>query len=433
MPPTDHREFFPDVSIERVAMISVHTSPLAQPGIGSAGGMNVYIRELSRHLAQRGVEVDIFTRRESPDQPPRLDPVPGVRVYALDAGPAAPVPKDRLFCYLPEFVSDLAYVVSRDRRRYDLIHAHYWLSGWVAYLLQRYWDIRFLQMFHTLAMFKNTVPGSTPESVLRLQVELGLARVVDGVIAANPEERQAIIEQLGTPPDRVWTVPPGVDADHFRPLDRLGARARLGIPPDRPTALFVGRIDPVKGIDVLLQAWKRVSEQLADRRPLLMFLGGTLVGDERSPRYDADLARVVAEAQALGLGESVRFLGSRPREELPFYYNAADVCLIPSHYESFGLVAVEAMACGTPVVASQVGGLRFSVEHEVSGLHVPPNDPLALAQAVVRVLTEHHLRSRLQVGARQAALRYSWDRVTTVVARVYEHVTGRRILQCCPC
>jgi len=428
----EHRDFFPPVGIRRVAMISLHTSPLAQPGIGSAGGMNVYIRELSRHLAQRGVEVDIFTRRDHPDLPPVVEPVPGVRVLTLDAGPATSLAKERLFCYIPEFVSELAYRVYSQQRSYDVIHAHYWLSGWAAHLLQRYWSIPFVQMFHTLAVLKNAVRASPPESVLRLQVEQGLARIADAVIAANPDERETIVSELGAPPGRLCTVPPGVDAEHFRPLDRAAARAQMGIEPNRPTALFVGRIDPVKGIDTLLRAWQRVHATLAKERPLLLFLGGTFQNGLYGPEPDRTLARVIAEAEALGLSESIRFLGSRPQSELPLFYNAADVCLIPSRYESFGLVAVEAMACGTPVIASRVGGLRFSVEHEVSGLHVPPDDPDALAAATIRTLTDHRLRSHLQVGARQAALRYSWHRVTTAVIRVYEQVARREALQPCP-
>ncbi|MCS7255758.1 MAG: glycosyltransferase, partial [Thermomicrobium sp.] len=227
------------------------------------------------------------------------------------------------------------------------------------------------------------------------------------------------------------TVPPGVDAEHFRPLDRAAARAELGIEPGRPTALFVGRIDPVKGIEVLLRAWAQVCVELAPERPLLVFLGGTFRPGPAGPQPEGPLARIVAEAAALGLEKTIRFVGSRPQEELPLYYNAADVCLIPSLYESFGLVAVESMACGTPVVASGVGGLRFSVEHEVSGLHVPPGDAAALATATIRLLTDHQLRSRLQVGARQAALRYSWHRVTTIVARVYEQVARRETLRPC--
>lgn len=427
----ERSRFFPKPAIERVAMISVHTSPLAQPGIGNAGGMNVYIRELSRHLAERGVEVDIFTRREDPATPAVVEPRRGVRVYTLDAGPAAPIAKDQLFCYLPAFVSELAYQVYRDRRSYDCIHAHYWLSGWAAYLLQRYWNIPFVQMFHTLAALKNAVSSGPLESVLRLQVEQGLARVADAIIAANPDERSTIEQQLGATAASVCTVPPGVDAEHFRPLDRAAARAVLGIEPGRPTALFVGRIDPIKGIDVLLRAWQRVVADLSHQRPLLLFLGGTFQTGSGAPRPDDALARVIAEADSLGLGETIRFVGSRPQEELPLFYNAADICLIPSLYESFGLVAVEAMACGTPVVASCVGGLRFSIEHEMSGLHVPPADPEAFAAATIRALTDHQLRSHLQVGARQAALRYSWHRVTTIVARVYERVARREALHPC--
>ena len=211
-PLEEQRAFFAPPVVSRIAMISVHTSPLAQPGSGEAGGMNVYIRELSRNLAHRGVEVDIFTRRADPEQPPVVEADYGVRVFALEAGPLVPLPKDQLFCHLPEFVTELAFQINRDGRPYELIHAHYWLSGWAGYLLKRYWDIPLVQMFHTLGDLKNLLsPKGSIEPVLRLQVERGLLRLADAVIAANPDEREVMIWDLQADPAKICTVPPGVD------------------------------------------------------------------------------------------------------------------------------------------------------------------------------------------------------------------------------
>ena len=428
------RSLFGPPAVKRVAMISVHTSPLAQPGSGDAGGMNVYIRELSRNLAARGVEVDIFTRRADPEQPPMITADPGVRVLALEAGPLAPVPKDRLFCHLPAFVSELAYRIIREGRSYELVHAHYWLSGWAGFLLKRYWDLPLVQMFHTLGSLKNAVATrGVVEPVLRLQVERGIAHVADAVIAANPDEREVMIWDFQADPSRICTVPPGVDLDHFRPGDRYEARNSLALP-DRPLVLFVGRIDPVKGIDTLFEAWRRLLNELTpdEPEPALVFLGGRRSDGIGGTEFDPQLEALVETARRLGIADTVIFCGSQPRELLPLFYNAADLCVMPSRYESFGLVAVESMACGTPVVASRVGGLRYTVEHEVSGLLVPPDEPAALSAALKRGLTDHALRTRMQVGARQAAVRYSWYVVTNAVQRVYATVAQRSRFVRCP-
>jgi D-inositol-3-phosphate glycosyltransferase len=396
--------------------------------------MNVYIRELSRNLAARGVEVDIFTRRADPEQPPVIEADPGVRVLALEAGPVAPVPKDRLFCHLPAFVSELAYQILREGRTYELVHAHYWLSGWAGFLLKRYLDLPLVQMFHTLGDLKNALSArGAVEPVLRLQVERGIVQVADAVIAANPDEREVIVWDLQADPARICTVPPGVDLEHFRPGDRFEARNRLGLP-DRPLVLFVGRIDPVKGIDTLFEAWRRLLDALGpdEPPPVLVFLGGRRADSTSGADFDPPLRQVVGDAQRLGIAPTVLFQGSQPRELLPLFYTAADLCVMPSRYESFGLVAVESMACGTPVVASRVGGLRYTVEHEVSGLLVPPDAPAELAAAILRGLTDHGLRSRMQVGARQAAVRYSWYGVTNAVQKVYAQVAQRSPLLPCP-
>lgn len=423
-------QLFVPPSVERVAMIAVHTSPFALPGERHAGGMNVYVRELSRSLVERGVQVDVFTRRTDRTSPPIDEIQDGLRLIQVEAGPPEPVDKDALFCYLPEFATDMAYLSIKEGLRYDLVHTHYWLSGWTGHLLQRCWSVPLVHMFHTLAHLKNAVARDDHrETPLRLQVERRLMDVADAIIAANPDERGEMIRCLNADPQKVHLVPPGVDLDLFRPTDSRGARRALDLPAG-PLVLFVGRIDPVKGIETLFEGFQRlVQGHVWDGAlPRLVFVGGLIRIDDSGSTMDADLQHLARRAEALGLSDHVLFRGAQPRQMLPLYYNAVDVCAVPSLYESFGLVAVEAMACGTPIVASRVGGLRFTIEDDISGLLVPHSDPDALDAALHRVLTDHGLRSRMRVGARQAAIRFSWLTITSSVLRVYEHLMPRTAL-----
>ncbi|MDI3341573.1 MAG: glycosyltransferase [Sphaerobacter sp.] len=407
-------------------MISVHTSPFAELGGRDAGGLNVYVRELSRNLVEHGVAVDVYTRRTD-RLSPQITPVEdGVRLIQVEAGPAEPMDKDALFCHLPEFATEMACLAIKEGLRYDVIHAHYWLSGWAGHLVRRYLDAPLVLMFHTLAHLKNAVADADHrETPLRLQVERRLVDLADALIAANPDERREMIRRLDADPTRIYTVPPGVDLDRFRPADGWAARRRLGLP-EGPLVLFVGRIDPVKGIDTLFEAFRRLihDHTWTGPAPRLVFVGGLIRIDDTGSTMDADLQRLAARAAELGLADHVLFHGAQPRERLPLYYNAVDVCAVPSRYESFGLVAVEAMACGTPIVASRVGGLRFTIEDDVSGLLVPHSDPAALAAALRRVLVDHQLRSRMQVGARQAAVTYSWQAITAAVLGVYDRLAA---------
>ncbi len=411
----------------RVAMVSVHTSPFAQLGGRDTGGMNVYVRELSRNLADRGIKVDIFTRRTDRQTPNITEVFDGVRLINVEAGPPEPVGKDTLFCSLPEFASEMAYLAIQEGHRYDVVHAHYWLSGWAANLLKAYWNVPLVMMFHTLAHLKNAVAGQgDKETLLRLQIESRLMEISDAIITANPDEQEELMRRLNADEKRVSLVPPGIDLDLFQPGDSAAARRALDLPLG-PLVLFVGRIDPVKGIDTLFEGFHHLlrSHNWAGQPPRLVFVGGLIRIEGTGSTMDADLQRLARRAEELGLSDSVLFRGSQPRQLLPLYYNAVDVCAVPSRYESFGLVAVEAMACGTPIVASSVGGLRFSIEDGVSGLLVPHSEPTELAAALHRLLTDHNLRSQMQVGARQAAIRYSWQTITSSMLRVYERAMSR--------
>ena len=419
-----------DTPLRRAAQISVHTSPLATLGGKDAGGMNVYIRELATHLAAQGLPVDIFTRRTHPDTPEVREIVPGVNVIAINAGPPAEIGKNDLFPFLPEFAEEMALYSLRAGTRYDVVHAHYWLSGWVADLVRRYWNTPFVQMFHTTAHMKNAVSGKQDqETDLRLKIEKQLLSLADGLVAANPDERADLIWRMGVPAEKVCTIPPGVDLQLFQPQPRSAARDRIGLDEDDLTVLFVGRIDPIKGIDTLVEAAEIMihQDQLASP-PIFVIIGGDL-DESQSPI--GPLARVAADIKDRGLSEHFRLLGSWPQDQLPVAYSAADVVAVPSRYESFGLVAVEALACGAPVVASRAGGLRFTIDEGVSGLLVKPQSPQTLADGLTEVLGNEQLRHAMSRSARPSVERYDWATIASDVMHVYRRLaSGQRAHLC---
>lgn len=415
-------------TLRRVASISVHTSPLATLGGKDAGGMNVYVRELSCHVARLGLPVDIFTRRTDPHTPEIVELCPGVNVVSITAGPPAPLDKNRLFDHLPEFAAQAALFSLRHGVRYDVVHAHYWLSGWTAHLLRRYWETPFVQMFHTTAHMKNAVSATAhQETPLRIRIERKLVELADSLIAANPDERADLIWRQRTPSEKICTVPPGVDLDLFSPHDRTSCRQELDLAPNAKVVLFVGRVDPIKGIDTLLAAAEIMAA--AGSRPCFVFVGGDL--DDHG-RPIGPLADVERDAVARGIAGNMRFVGSQPQDKLPIFYAAADVAAVPSRYESFGLVAVEAMACGTPVVASRVGGLTFTVEEGTNGLLVPLGDAETLAAGMQQVISDDDLRMRLSLGAVETAGRFAWQAVASQILHVYQRLAdGHRSNLCC--
>lgn len=415
-------------------MISVHTSPLAVLGGRDAGGLNVYVRELAQQLDASRIMVDIFTRRYDDETPEIVQISERVRVISIDAGPPEPVSKDDLFCLLPEFASEVALFSLREGIRYDIIHSHYWLSGWVAHLLKRYWNAPTVHMFHTLAHLKNRVADDRyHESTLRVQIERRLLEVTDNIVAPNPDERAELLWTLGADNRRICTIPPGIDLSRFHPRDAREARRELDLP-DNPLVLFVGRIDPIKGIDTLIEAFAHLRHgDWNESPPKLVFIGGTLVPDSTGELVPGpDLEPVLIRARELGIADDIIFRGAQPQDLLPSYYAAATVCAVTSLYESFGLVAVEAMACGLPVVATRVGGMKFTVEEGVSGLLVPSGDAISIAKALERVIVDRPFRATLQVGARQAAIRFSWHTVGSAVRSLYERLAdGERENLCC--
>jgi D-inositol-3-phosphate glycosyltransferase len=402
----------------RVAMVSVHTSPLDQPGIGDAGGMNVYVVELSRRLAALGVEVDVITRATSSDLPPTVELAAGVTVRHVTAGPFEGLAKEELPAQLCAFTAGLMRIEAvREPGWYDLVHSHYWLSGQVAWLAAERWDVPLVHTMHTMAKVKNLTlaEGDSPEPVAR---EIGEAQVVaaaDRLVANTDEEAKSLVELYDADPARVVTVPPGVDLELFRPGPRVAARQRLGLPADAAVLLFVGRIQPLKAPDVLLRAVARLLDsrpELASR--LVVAVVGGLSGSGLT--HPDSLTGLTSQ---LGLSDLVRFTDPVPQPSLADWYRAADLTVVPSYSESFGLVAIESQACGTPVVATAVGGLRTAVRDGVSGVLVESHAPDDYARVIGDLLTNDDRRRELGRGAISHAAGFSWSATASDMLEVY--------------
>lgn len=403
-------------------MLSVHSSPLARLGGKEAGGMNVYVRELARELGSRGVPVDIFTRSQD-RRAPTIEPMScGVRVINLHTGPAAPYAKDWVLTYLPEFVSRVRCFAEGEDLTYDLIHSHYWLSGEAALRLRRSWGVPVLHMFHTLGAMKNSIARSKEETetVRRIGIERRLMQEADTVVAATTLDRAQMVWNYGADAERIRVVPCGVDLRRFLPQDRVAARARLGLPEDEDLLICVGRMEPLKGMDALIRALALLAEEepaLRGRRRVLL-VGGD---DESHPEeWNSEQRRLNALRHQLGVADRVSFLGAKPQEQLPDYFAAADVVAVPSHYESFGMAALEALACGATVIASKAGGLALTIEDGRSGLLFPPDDHVALAELIGRVLGDSTYAEGLRAGARRRAAEYGWPTVARRITAIYE-------------
>ncbi len=402
-----------------VAMLSVHTCPLAALGGKETGGMNVYVREVSRELGRMGVSVDVFTRSQDPSIPRVVRLGERARVIHLAAGVEAPMARERVYDHLDEFVEGIEAWRIAEAIDYDLIHAHYWLSGVAALTLKTRWSVPVLQMFHTLGRLKNRVARSAAElePAVRLEEETRIVSAADRIVAANVVERAELLRDYAAHSSRIATIPCGVDTDLFTPGDRAEARRRLDLD-GHPLLLWVGRIAPIKGLDTLLDAVARLSESGQDMR--LLVVGGDT--DERTSGHETSLRQRI---ERLGLGDSVRFLGPQPQGVLPLYYAASDVTVLPSYYESFGMVALEAMACGSPVIASRVGGLVTTVRDGVTGFLVPDGDVEALAERIETLVGDPELRWRLgREGVRWAA-QHRWPCVAEAVCKEYASLEAR--------
>jgi len=396
--------------MHRLAILSYHTSPLAPLGGRDTGGMNVYVRELARELAERGHAVDVFTRRSSAEAPESETMPGGARLVHIDAGPPRPLDKRQLPSYLGAFERGVAAFAQARGLAYEVIHSHYWLSGVAGERLKLAWGASHVAMFHTLGRAKNQARVTEREPDERLAGERAVARGAERIVCTSRDEHDTLVRLYGADTARIVVVPCGVNLDLFRPIGRSEAREELGFGENERILLFVGRVEPLKGIDILLGAAARLEEE-TDCFVLV-------VGGDASAR-DGELAHLQGLASELGIAERVSFLGAVQHEQLPLYYNAADVCVVPSFYESFGLVALEAMACGIPVVASRVGGLSGTVRDGETGYLIPWRCPEPFAERLELLLGNDELRAAFGRAAREAVERYRWGNVAEAMAELY--------------
>ena len=404
----------------RVAVLSVHTCPLAPLGGWETGGMNVYVRELCRGLGRLGVKTDVFTRRQDPDVPTVVEMGEHARVIHVDAG----APRHRDKYAVVDDLSELACNIQRFRNhtgaRYDLIHSHYWLSGRLATLFKEHWRAPVVAMFHTLGALKNRVAldAAELEQQIRVDIERRTMATADRIIAATDVDRNHMLDAYAASARKIVVVPGGVNLAMFTAGDREAARRALGLGLE-PTLLFVGRIQRLKGIDILIRAAAELRADVGGLRVLVAGGAGDETGRQRSEEA-RELQRLRGLVQDLDLADVVQFVGAVDQSRLPHYYRAADVTVMPSTYESFGLVAVESMACGTPVVASRVGGLATIVRERENGALVPWRDPRLFADRIRPILTDAAYAAKLRGGALETAAQFSWDAVAERTVSVYD-------------
>jgi D-inositol-3-phosphate glycosyltransferase len=414
--------------MRRLAVLSLHTSPLAQPGTGDGGGMNVYVRELTAALARSGVACDVFTRAWSADLPPVVAVEPGLRVHHVQAGPLAMVPKESLPAVVDEFTTAvLERMAGAEGLPYTSVHANYWLSGLSGHVIKHELNLPLVCTFHTLDRVK---AESMPEEVeadmphRRAEAEASVIECSDAVLASCSVEAEQIASLYGGEPGRIRIVPPGVDHAFFGPGHRPQARRALGLPLDGRLLLFVGRIQPLKCADAAIETLAELQE--SGREPYRL----VVVGGPSGPHGEKSLQGLHDIADARGVREHVHFVDPQPHELLSSYYRAADVCLVPSRSESFGLVALEAAACGTPVVASAVGGLTTLVEEGHTGFLVEDPDPVAYAAAVRRVFDEPLAAERLSTASVLMARRYTWRAAATTLVELHDELAAGRLVEC---
>jgi D-inositol-3-phosphate glycosyltransferase len=402
----------------RLAMLSMHTSPLAQPGAGDSGGMNVYVRELASSLAQAGVGVDVFTRAHDPGLPEVVDVEPGLRVVHVAAGPYDLAKED-----LPDVVDEFAdgVLAALAEARPVALHANYWLSGIAGHRLKHELELPLVSTFHTLARVKAETGDEEPER--RIQAEAEVIGCSDVITAACPAEADDLVAHYGARRDRIELVPPGVLHAFFSPGEQQQARLAVGLPPEVPVLLFVGRIQPLKSLDVAVEA---LAEVLVHRPDAVLVVIGGASGVEGG----VEVARIEKRAADLGVIDHIRFVEPQPHHLLSTGYRTADVVVVPSRSESFGLVALEAAACGVPVVAANVGGLRTLVDHGRTGFLVDTRRPADYAAAIERILADDALAGRFAADAAANAAGYRWSTTAARLRRLYADLSARTLVSC---
>jgi D-inositol-3-phosphate glycosyltransferase len=405
-----------------IAMLSYHTCPLATLGGKDTGGMNVYVRDLTRELGRMGIHVDVFTRSQDEHVPHVLHDLGyGNRVVHVPAGPESPVQKGNLADYVPEFVEGVKSFAAEKGIHYDLIHSHYWMSGLAAMTLSDAWGgTPIVQMFHTLGEMKNRIAQSDEqrESPERIAAEKRILARADRVVVATLAEQTQLRFLYKADDRKLEIIPPGVDTSHFYPIPADEAKQFLGLLPEDRMVLFVGRIEPLKGVDTLIRAMACLQWKDYGRPVHLAIIGGD--PDANPEDMTAEMTRLQDLSDELSMGQTVVFLGKRGQDTLPYYYSAAEVVVMPSHYESFGMVALEAMACGTPVIASDVGGLGFLVQDGETGYAIPNGEPDTLCEKLSMLLGDAQLREQMGRRAEEVAQSYDWEKIARQIAEVYE-------------
>jgi D-inositol-3-phosphate glycosyltransferase len=416
---------------QAIALISEHGDPAAEIGKDAAGGQNVYVRQVGESLAKLGWQVDMFTRKSSPDDESIVEHSPHCRTIRLTAGPECYIPRDELFQYMPEFVTAFQKFQQKEGTNYPLAHTNYWMSGWVGLELQRRQNIQLIHTYHSLGAVKYQSVSEIPEiAQTRLAVEKQILEQAHCVVATSPQEMEdleTLVSRLG----KIDVIPCGTDVSTFRPISKADAKKQLGIGAKEKVVLYVGRFDKRKGIETLIRATGELRTQLEqgeeiDPQHLKLLVVG---GSDPNEADGAERLRIEEIVSELDLTANTEFVGMVGHDRLALYYTAADVCVIPSHYEPFGLVAIEAMACGTPVVASAVGGLKFTVISEETGLLVPPHDVSKFAQAIERILTDDLWARKIR---KQASARvhqnFSWTGVAIQLSDLYRHLLAQSLL-----
>lgn len=409
---------------QAIALISDHADPAAVIGKEEAGGQNVYVRSVGEALAKLGWQVDLFTRKSHPDDPTIVQHSPYCRTIRLTAGPEQFIPRDELFPFMAEFVETFLKFQSKDGSNYPLIHTNYWMSAWVGLQLKQRSNVQLVHTYHSLGAVKYQAIAQQPTiAPTRLAVEQQILEQADRIVATSPQEVEHL-RSLISPNGVIDVIPAGTDIETFHAIPKAEARSQLGFNPDEAIVLYVGRFDPRKGIETLVQSFAKLKAECPTRALRLVLVGGSepdhADGQERS--------RIESLVQELGLVEHTQFVGQVGHDRLPLYYTAADVCVIPSHYEPFGLVAIEAMACGIPVVASDVGGLKFTVIPGETGWLVPPKEVEGFATAIKRVLADPVMGQKM---SRQASLRvqqnFSWTGVAIQLSDLYRRLLAQSL------
>ena len=407
-----------DRAARRIAVISMHTSPTASLGQNANGGLNVYVHEVATAFSDRGIATDIFTRQQSPDDP-AIEPLAELsRVIYLPAGRG--LDKYSLYNEVPAFASQVLDFAEREGISYDLLFSHYWLSGEVACLLRPHLASGWAHVAHTLGLVKNRslAAGARPEPPLRIRVEAEIAQQADLLIASTADESAELVRTYGAVSERVFVVPPGVDLSVFQPVDRDEARRKIGYGPGR-LLLFVGRLERLKGVEVAIRALALLRDRNHDDVRLL------ILGEDSKDGDEGEKDRLKAVAADVCVRDRVDFLGSVAHHELPYFYSAADVCVMPSYSESFGLVGLEAQASGRPVVGSDVSGLRSVIRDQVSGYLIAGHDPAEYAERIGRLLEDPELAQQMGRRGRLLAQRYSWTRTADRLRELFEDVAER--------